>query len=156
MGNVYSFKNNKYKKLKLSVCSKNKYNKTGYYKCVLSINNKKIYKMVHRLVAEHFVDGYFKGAVVNHKDGNKLNNNYRNLEWVTQKFNIEDANIRNGQTSTKWCFKWVIYDKKGNCSDILYGKNGIKEYIEKNNIKCSISYLIKKKYSNGFYLKEVK
>jgi len=43
---------------------------------------------VHRLVAEHFCDGQFNGAVVNHKDLDKHNNCSINLEWVTQKENI--------------------------------------------------------------------
>lgn len=46
--------------------------------------------MVHRIVAKYFVDGWFDGAVVNHIDGNKHNNNYENLEWITQKDNIID------------------------------------------------------------------
>lgn len=43
--------------------------------------------LVHRAVAKAFVDGYFEGAVVNHKDENRNNNQADNLEWVTQKDN---------------------------------------------------------------------
>lgn len=54
---------------------------------------------VHRAVAMAFVPGYFKGAQVNHKDENKQNNRWNNLEWVTPKENINYgsciANIRN-------------------------------------------------------------
>lgn len=42
---------------------------------------------IHRLVALHFVDGYFDGAVVNHKDEDKENNHYSNLEWCTIHYN---------------------------------------------------------------------
>lgn len=38
---------------------------------------------VHRLVAKYFCEGYFEGAVVNHKDKNTYNNIYSNLEWTT-------------------------------------------------------------------------
>ena len=42
---------------------------------------------IHRLVAQHFCEGYQKDLVVNHKDGNKLNNCANNLEWVTRSEN---------------------------------------------------------------------
>lgn len=38
---------------------------------------------VHRLVALHYVENPFAKDMVNHIDGNKLNNHYTNLEWVT-------------------------------------------------------------------------
>lgn len=46
----------------------------------------------HRITAWHFVEGYSEEKNrVNHKDGVKLNNYYKNLEWVTQKENIQHA-----------------------------------------------------------------
>lgn len=42
---------------------------------------------VHRLVAMAFVDGYAEDLVVNHKDENKKNNQWDNLEWCTAEYN---------------------------------------------------------------------
>lgn len=47
---------------------------------------------LHRLVAQLFhPESYNKMLFVNHKDGNKQNNFASNLEWVTQKENIEHS-----------------------------------------------------------------
>ena len=43
---------------------------------------------IHRLVAEHFLDNVDNKNQVNHIDGNTLNNNYKNLEWVTPTENM--------------------------------------------------------------------
>jgi HNH endonuclease len=49
------------------------------------------YYFVHRLVAMHYVDGYEEGLQVNHIDGNKQNNHFTNLEWVTGAENMKHA-----------------------------------------------------------------
>lgn len=36
-----------------------------------------------RLVALHFIENTLSKPTVNHKDGNKLNNHFSNLEWAT-------------------------------------------------------------------------
>lgn len=47
---------------------------------------------VHRLVAYAYLPAPLPGQVwVNHKDGNKLNNHYTNLEWTTISENIQHA-----------------------------------------------------------------
>ena len=68
-------------------------NKQGYYQICVSLgskNNKKTFKM-HKAVAETFVDNPENKPVPNHKDGNKLNNNVHNLEWVTHSENSKHA-----------------------------------------------------------------
>lgn len=66
---------------------------TGYKGVVISVGSRSKKKLLktHIAVAYNFVDGYKDGLVVNHKDGNKQNNCYNNLEWITQKQNAEHA-----------------------------------------------------------------
>lgn len=67
-------------------------NRDGLYQTVcLSNHCKKHSVAVHRLVAEHFLERPEGATEVNHKDGNKHNNNVSNLEWVTQKENLKHA-----------------------------------------------------------------
>lgn len=51
---------------------------------------KKCYR-IHRLVAENFLPKVDGKPIVNHIDGNKLNNNVNNLEWCTQSENVKHA-----------------------------------------------------------------
>ena len=46
--------------------------------------------LIHRLVADAFL-GNSSSTYVNHIDGDKLNNDVRNLEWVTAKENTQHA-----------------------------------------------------------------
>lgn len=67
-------------------------NKHGGYLRV-GIDGKHYY--IHRLVADSFYDGDMdhKYMDVNHIDGDKLNNELPNLEWMTRKENIDHAFI---------------------------------------------------------------
>lgn len=58
-------------------------NGKGYLKVVLHKDGRRKTLNIHRLVATHFVKGYFDGAHVNHIDFDKTNNTSYNLEWVT-------------------------------------------------------------------------
>ena len=70
---------------------------SGYY--ALGLENpestpdnriQKIHK-IHRLLAEYFIPNPDNKPCVNHKDGNKLNNNLDNLEWATVSENTKHS-----------------------------------------------------------------
>lgn len=66
----------------------------GYNRVTLSKNNELKSFFVHCLVAEAFIDNSRIGVAtqINHKDENRKNNNYENLEWVTAKENCNYGN----------------------------------------------------------------
>lgn len=67
----------------------------GYKMVRLSKNSKGSGKLVHRLVALAFIENKNNYPDVNHKDLDKTNNRLENLEWVSEKQNIQHA-IKNG------------------------------------------------------------
>ena len=69
--------------------------RNGYIGAVLKFERKQKNFMMHRLVAKAFVQGYFDGADVNHKDCDRANNRADNLEWVTRRDNLMYADAMN-------------------------------------------------------------
>lgn len=66
--------------------------KGGYMEVATCHKGRKVSKfLVHRLVAIAFVPGFAEGLVVNHKNGDKLDNRPENLEWVTKGENSKHA-----------------------------------------------------------------
>lgn len=66
-------------------------NSNGYLRVALTLTERSKMYYVHRLVAKYFVENPDARTVINHKDGNKCNNDYRNLEWVTSGENNKHA-----------------------------------------------------------------
>ena len=62
-------------------------NHCGYYYVDLCKNGKKTRKTIHQLVATAFIPNFHYGDLINHIDGNKLNNNLNNLEKTTTRDN---------------------------------------------------------------------
>jgi hypothetical protein len=63
----------------------------GYEQVKLCKEAKSNYFTIHRLVALHFIEKPKNKKEVNHIDGNKLNNNVKNLQWVTSSENQKHA-----------------------------------------------------------------
>lgn len=104
-------------------------NKQGYVRVGLTKNEKTKEHLVHRLVCETFLDNKENKPYVNHKDGNKSNNNVNNLEWCTPQENIRHAIYVLGKKPT------TTSSKK--CS-VYYKGTFIKDF---NNIDEATKYL---------------
>ena len=62
-----------------------------YLRVTLVRDKRKKQYLIHRLVAETFIPNIENKEQVNHKDGNKHNNNVNNLEWNTRLENMNHA-----------------------------------------------------------------
>jgi len=63
----------------------------GYLYVSLSQDGKQHQKAVHQLVYSHFIGELSCGLEVNHKDLNKENNHYQNLELLSHQENVKHA-----------------------------------------------------------------
>ena len=80
---------------------------------------------IHRLVAKAFVDNPNNYNMVNHKDGNKYNNVFTNLEWCSNSINIKHAYDNN-----------LIRPKRGSLNGMAklreFEVKEIREYAKEN------------------------
>lgn len=116
-------------------------NTAGYYRVRLGVPQKKFF--IHNLVAKTYCEGYFEGAVVNHKDFNKCNNHYTNLEWITRSDNSKHAYKGGKQTGAfteilaNYLYKGVIYYNKTvkeMCNILRIRKSSFYNYLNKGKV----------------------
>jgi hypothetical protein len=97
------------------ICKQSKSN-LGYMTIGFTVNNQKINKYVHRLVAEAFITNTSNYPQVNHIDCDKTNNRINNLEWCTNSQNHTHAS-KNGLN--KLHLYRVAYSGEQNTNSLL-------------------------------------
>jgi len=91
-GQVWSEKSHKFIKPYLK--------NTGYLAVTLYNNGVSYECMIHRLVAENYLQNINNFPCVNHKDEIKTNNHVSNLEWCTIQYNTNYSAHKKGQASS--------------------------------------------------------
>lgn len=129
------------------------------YKCVyLNKNGTRKLKYIHRLVAENFVLNKENKKYVNHKDFNKENNYFENLEWCSQKENV-NYSICNMKHENKSCihksktgYKYIYYRSKEKKYRVSLSMLNIWKNFQ--NIEDAIVFRDDKIANNKHYFKE--
>ena len=107
LGHVRSLRNGKVRILKPGR------NRSGHLIVGLCRNRKLRNFSLHRLVAKAFIPNPLNLPVINHRDENPANNVVDNLEWCTQKYNVNYGTC--GAKKAAKLSKVVLqYDKSGN------------------------------------------
>ena len=83
----------------------------GYY---LRVRIRGLYRRVHRLVAQCFVQNLRPDILkdIDHIDGNRMNNHWLNLRWVNAKLNMRNCQVKGCHKRGKKYLVKTCYDDK--------------------------------------------
>lgn len=98
-------------------------NNRGYVVVYLCMDGKGTHSLVHRLVAEAFIDNPQGKPQVNHIDGDSTNNCVDNLEWVTDNENKVHSSVDVGGTQRPK--KAVVVTEK--TTGVVFNFGGLRE-----------------------------
>lgn len=105
----------------------------GYLRYTLSKENVQKRYVIHRLVALYFIPNQLNKPCVNHKDGNKLNNHYTNLEWVTHSENERHSyDVLKKVNSNRKLSMEQANDVRNNCTKGIHGN--VSHYCNKYGV----------------------
>lgn len=94
------------------------------YRCVnlCRKGSKQKFARIHRLLANAFIPNPLNKPQINHKDGNRTNNNLENLEWCTSAENLSHSYKFLGRNSFKKGTQIPICQKKVIGMNLITGK----------------------------------
>ena len=84
----------------------------------LRINGKGHNNSVGKIVAEAFLEKPNEKCLVNHKDGNRMNNRVENLEWITNQQNVNNVWEKRRANNTINAGKTLVKRKRENIVEI--------------------------------------
>ena len=118
----------------------------GYVICDIYKNKKKKTFTIHRLVAKAFIENINNSKAVNHKDGNKLNNHYSNLEWCSHSENTKHSYNTGLQKKTGVLKKGELKLSMDKIQELIYEKTVNNKTSTELCNKYNISYSTYNRY----------
>jgi hypothetical protein len=124
----------------------------GYLR--VSLSNKSVVKrfLVHRLVAECFINRKPNQDYVNHKDGVKVNNHESNLEWCTSSENeLHSYKILGKINHIRKLSDIQVSDIRSNCIKGVNNqfRGNVSDYAKKYNVNRKTIYSV---LDNRYYV----
>lgn len=134
-----------YSKISNKVLKHNKMS-NGYLSVELFKDGKSKRLLIHRIVAEAFIDNPESLPIVNHKDEDRTNNSVDNLEWCTQKYNANYGNAlekkkRNRTVSDAVKNSLLLGSKSRQISVLQFTKSG--EFLKRFNSAVEAGRILK-------------